>query len=79
MPQVGVLGGCGLEPRAPSGAPGWVQPPEIPSAWRGGLVAGLRVWAGQLGVLAPWGAITIAAPGPPWAPTSICDTGVKYS
>ena len=41
-------------------------------------MAGLRVWAGQLGVLAPWGAITIAAPGPPWAPTSICDTGVNY-
>ena len=40
-------------------------------------MAGLRVWAGQLGVLAPWGAITIAAPGPPWAPTSICDTGVN--
>ena len=40
-------------------------------------MAGLRVWGGQLGVLAPWGAITIAAPGPPWAPTSICDTGVN--
>ena len=40
-------------------------------------MAGLRVWAGQLGVLVPWGAITIAAPGPPWAPSSICDTGVN--
>ena len=27
-------------------------------------MAGLRVWAGQLGVLAPWGAIAVAAPGP---------------
>ena len=27
-------------------------------------MAGLQVWAGQLGVLAPWGAIAVAAPGP---------------
>ena len=27
-------------------------------------MAGLWVWAGQLGVLAPWGAIAVAAPGP---------------
>ena len=41
-------------------------------------MAGLQVWAGQLGVLAPWGAIAVAAPGPLWAPTSVCDLGVNY-
>ena len=27
-------------------------------------MTGLPVWAGQLGVLAPWGAIAVAATGP---------------
>ena len=37
-------------------------------AWSGGLVAGLRVWAGQSGVLAPWGCDCDCSPRVPWAP-----------
>ena len=41
---------------------------EDPSAWHGGLMAGLRVWAGQSGVLAPWGCDCDCSPRAPWAP-----------
>jgi len=34
----------------------------------GGPVAGLRVWAGLLGVLAPWGCDCDCRPRAPWAP-----------
>ena len=51
MPQVWSPGAVACSPECPllQVAPN----PEIPSAWRGGLVTGLRVWTGQLGVLAP--------------------------
>ena len=42
-----------------------------------GLVAGLRVWTGQSGVLAPWGVIAIATRGPLGYLTSTCDVGVN--
>ena len=42
-------------------------------------MAGLRVWAGQSGVLAPWGCVAIAAaPGPLGHLTSTCDVGIKH-
>ena len=41
MPQVWAIGGLGLVAPSPL-APGSSYP-EIPSAWRGGLVAWLRV------------------------------------
>jgi len=34
----------------------------------GGLMAGLRVWEGQSGVLAPWGCDCDCSPRAPWAP-----------
>ena len=44
----------------------------------GGSWLGLRVWAGQSGVLAPWGCDCDCSP---WAPnghlTSTCGVGVK--
>jgi len=46
-------------------------------AWHRGLVAGLQVGAGQLGVPAPWGVITDAAPWPLGHLTSTCDERVN--
>ena len=57
MPQVGSPGAVACSPEPPLLRVR--RNPKIPSAWRGGLVAGLRVWAGQLGLVA------VAAPGAP--------------
>ena len=75
MPQVGLLWGLWL---------GGPEPPLLrvvqpggPSAWRAGLVAGLRVGQAYGGVPLTWVWVVGVSPQILEHPASICDTGVK--
>ena len=75
MPQVGLFWGLWLGgPEAPLLR---VVQPGCPSAWRAGLVAGLRVGQAYGGVPPTWVWVVGVSPQILEHPTSICDTGVK--